>query len=154
MNKFSLLVFAFLFYSTISFGQINFVKAYLVDNENNRIDCLIKDTDWERNPQEFEYKRSENSDIEIGNLNSVKEFGIGVSSKFIRVETDIDRSITELAKLENGRNPIWNREIVFLKVILEGKASLFVYREMNFTFVQKGWHWLRSKLQKQEKEHE
>lgn len=133
MNKFSLLVFAFLFYSTISFGQINFVKAYLVDNENNRIDCLIKDTDWERNPQEFEYKRSENSDIEIGNLNSVKEFGIGVSSKFIRVETDIDRSITELAKLENGRNPIWNREIVFLKVILEGKASLFVYREMNFT---------------------
>ncbi|MFZ4464894.1 MAG: hypothetical protein ACOYN5_13685, partial [Bacteroidales bacterium] len=133
MNKFLFLLLSFLFCAVFSFGQINFVKAYLVDNENNRIDCLIKDTDWERNPQEFEYKRSENSDIEIGNLNSVKEFGIGVSSKFIRVETDIDRSITELAKLENGRNPIWNREIVFLKVILEGKASLFVYREMNFT---------------------
>jgi hypothetical protein len=133
MSRVSFLVFSFLFCSTVSFGQINFVKAYLIDNDDNRIDCLIKDTDWERNPREFEYKLTENDDIKIGNLNSVKEFLIGMSSKFIRVETDIDRSITELAKLENGRNPIWSREIVFLKVILEGKASLYVYREMNFT---------------------
>lgn len=133
MKKFSILFFVFLLYSTISIGQIDFVKAYFIDNENNRIDCLIKDNDWERIPKEFEYKLPDSEEVKIGNIHLVKEFGIGTISKFIRVETNIDRSQTELAKLETGRNPVWSRETVFLKVILEGKASLYVYREMNFT---------------------
>ncbi len=128
------LIFLILFINTTTFyGQINFEKGYLIDNENRKIECLIKNYDWEKNPNEFEYKLTENEDTKIGNLATVKEFGILGISKFIRVNIKIDRSPTDLSQLSGLRNPIWNQEQLFLKVLVQGKASLYSYMEQNFS---------------------
>ncbi|MCX6067453.1 MAG: branched-chain amino acid ABC transporter permease, partial [Chloroflexi bacterium] len=44
--------------------------------------------------------------------------------------------------------------LLFVIVMVFRPQGLLGYREMNFAFVQKGWQWLHSKLQKQEKKHE
>ena len=118
--------------STASYGQINFERGYLIDNENRKIECFIKNIDWENNPREFEYKLSDNDDIKKGNLSTVKEFGIIGVSKFIRVDTKIDRSPTSFSELSRLRDPIWHQEQLFLKVLVQGKASLYYYGERDF----------------------
>jgi hypothetical protein len=90
------------------------------------VECFIRNYEWEKNPGECEYKLTENGEIRKGNITSVKEFGIYGASKYIRVTTDIDRSTMELSDL---RNPIWHQEQLFLKVMVQGKASLYNYTD-------------------------
>jgi len=115
---------------TATYGQIRFDKGYLTDNENHKVECFMRNYEWEKNPAECEYKLTENGEIKKGNITSVKEFGIYGASKYIRVTTNIDRSSTDLSDL---RNPVWNEEQLFLKVIVQGKASLFNYTDEHST---------------------
>lgn len=118
--------------ATYSYGQIKFEKGYLIDNENHRIECLIKNYDWKNTPDELEYKLGDSDSIQKGTVLNVKEFGVSGISKFIMVDTRIDRSSEELNTLSSERKPIWSEEQLFLKVLIEGKASLYQYRLRNF----------------------
>lgn len=100
--------------TTYSYSQIKFEKGYLIDNENHRIECLIKNYDWKNNPVEFDYKLSVQDVLQKGNSFNVREFGIIGISKFIRVDTKIDRSSEELTTLSTQRNPDWSEERLFL----------------------------------------
>jgi len=128
----NLLIPVFLLTSSYGFGQINFENGYFIDNDNHKITCLIKNSDWRNSPMEFEYKPKDKDASKKADVTNVKEFGIYGYSKFIRAEVQIDRSPMELSSLSNSRNPIWSTEKLFLKVILEGKASLYSYNEKNF----------------------
>lgn len=130
--KIKLLLLLLVLTATHSYGQIKFEKGYLIDNENYKTDCLIKNYDWKNNPSELEYKLSENDKVKKSNLFSIKEFGIYGISKFIRFDTKIDRSSEELTTLSTQRNPVWSEERLFLKVLVEGKACLYQYRDRNF----------------------
>ncbi len=113
------------------YSQITYEKGYYIDNMNQKINCLIKNVDWKNNPTEFEYKLSENSEPKRANLESVKEFGINNISKYIRNTVDIDRSSEDLNKLSNYKKPIFKKEKLFLKVLVEGKSNLYQYVEGN-----------------------
>lgn len=117
--------------TTYSFAQITFEKGYYIDNNNNKISCLIKNLDWKNNPKDFEYKLSENDEPKLATLESVSEFGIDQASKYIRKTVDIDRSTNNLNNLEKGKNPKFVEEQLFLKVLIEGKANLYLYEEGN-----------------------
>jgi hypothetical protein len=129
--KINILLLILVLTATFSYGQIKFENGYLIDNENFKQECLIKNQDWWNNPSEFDYKVSGNDTVKKGNMFSVKEFGITHISKFIRVHTKIDRSSVEITTLSTMRNPEWSEERLFLKVLIEGKASLYQYRERN-----------------------
>jgi hypothetical protein len=108
-------------------GQVKFEKGYFINNENQRIECLIKNYDQKNNPTGIEYKTDENAESQKLTINSVKEFGIINDSKFMRAETNIDRSSNDLSKPSDKSNSEWSYEKVFLKVLVEGKASLFSF---------------------------
>lgn len=110
-------------------GQITYEKGYIIDNDNQKIECLIKNYDWKNNPKEIEFKTSETHEPQKAELASIKEFGILGYSKFIRVETNIDRSSNDITRLSTQRNPEWSKETFFLKVLVEGRASLFYYED-------------------------
>jgi len=129
-NKFILLV-GILLLSLTSFSQIEFEPGYLIDNNNQRIDCLIKNQDWKNNPNKIRYKTSENDEPEIASIEEIKEFGLNNQSKYIRAIVDIDRSSDELSKLTKERNPVFETETLFLKVLLEGESTLYSYTEGN-----------------------
>jgi hypothetical protein len=110
-----------------SFGQIKYEKGYFIDNNNQRIECLIKNYDWKNNPEEIEFIISDSSEKQRVGISSIKEFGITGSSRFVRADVKIDISPWEMAKLSKNRDPEWSHQRLFLKVLVEGKATLYYY---------------------------
>lgn len=127
--KVQILIFLVVILSLNCYSQISFEKGYYINNSNHRVDCLIKNVDWLNNPTEFEYKLLESSEQKTLTINSVKEFGILNISKYIRYRVNIDRSSEELDELSNIQNPVFEEEELFLKVLVEGKASLYLFED-------------------------
>lgn len=111
------------------FSQNNFVKGYFIDNSNNKVNCQIKNEDWLNNPKEFKYKTDLNSEVKTLTINKVKEFGVLNIFKFERHLVDIDRSSDRIEELDSDKNPIFNKETLFLKVLVEGSANLYFYED-------------------------
>lgn len=107
-----------------AWGQIDFEKGYWINNDGIRNDCLIKNSDWYSNPDRIWYKKTAESESTLMKVSEIKELGVG-EAKFIRVKVDIDTSSTRLSELSIRYNPEWKEETLFLRVLLEGKASLY-----------------------------
>lgn len=122
-----------LFLSIISFAQINFEKGYFINNQNDTVHCLIKNVEWHHSPSEFEYKKTENSSIEIGDIYSVKEFSIG-DVIYQRFEVDIDLSPQTINQLSFNKKPEFSKKILFLKLLIQGKANLYLYNQPNLVY--------------------
>jgi hypothetical protein len=116
---------------TQSFGQMRYEKGYFINNDNKRIECLIKNREWQNNPTEFSYKIGNSGKSEVGDVNSVKEFGIDKYFKFVGADVKIDRSVNPKTSISTEKDPIWKQEKLFLKVLEEGKANLYVYEGTN-----------------------
>ncbi|GAB2764001.1 tRNA modification GTPase [Salinimicrobium soli] len=126
MNKQLLfLLIAILSYNCYS--QISFEKGYFIDNEGNRHEVLIKNEDWRKNPEHFDYKTSEAAPVQTAGIESIEEFGVDNFSKFYRAKVEIDRSLDRMNKLSTQRQPDFKEEVLLLKVLLEGRASLYKY---------------------------
>ncbi len=122
-----LLLFTAIILINNAYAQISFEKGYFINNSNQRIDCLIKNIDWNNNPVDFEYKLSENATSQLVGINNIKEFGISGVSKYSKHVVQIDRSTDIVNELNDDRNPIFKKEQLLLNVLIEGKASLYVY---------------------------
>lgn len=126
MTKLTTLILFFLA-SNYLFAQITFKKGYVIDNQNKRIECLIKDNDWKNNPQFVNYQIDQNSEILKGNLETISEFGIYGKSTFKRANIDLDVSSDELSKMTFEKDPILEKKVVYLKILVDGEAKLYSY---------------------------
>ena len=95
------------------YSQISFEKGYFINNNEEKINCLIKTVDWNNNPSEIEYKLSEKDIVKTVTAEFVKEFSIDNNSKYITAKVNIDRSGNTLNKLNEKRNPIFNEVKIF-----------------------------------------
>ncbi len=111
------------------FSQKNFSKGYFIDNENRKIECFINDLSWKENPTSFEYKALETLEIQQKNISDVKEFGIHDLARYVRTEINIDRSFRDGETEINDRKPNYIGQTVFIEVLIDGPASLYVYKE-------------------------
>lgn len=111
------------------YAQIAFEKGYYINDNDLRIDCLIKNIDWKNNPTTFEYKLTEDAKVELEVLKNIKGFGFDDATKYIKAAVKIDRSSENINYLSKEKDPIFSQEILFLKVIIEGKASLYQYTD-------------------------
>ncbi|WP_196890335.1 tRNA modification GTPase [Aureivirga marina] len=129
-----------LFICTINmYGQITFKKGYFINNNGEKKECLIKDVDWKNSPINFEYKFTKKGKINTQSIENVKEFGGKDLSTCRRFEVEIDKSSDNLSYLDHKRNPRFHKETLFLKLIVEGKANLYVYTETGLVrfFIEK-----------------
>ena len=113
--------------ATATFGQMEFEKGYLITSDSQRKECLIKNEEWKNNPTEFTYKLSKSASPETGDLKSVKEFSITNTCKYVNANVKIDLQTKPAISAKNEVIPVWTRENLFLKVLLEGKANLYSY---------------------------
>ncbi|MBL7885715.1 MAG: hypothetical protein JNJ52_03120 [Flavobacterium sp.] len=129
MKSFKQIVIIFVFFKFISLAnaQVNFIKGYYIDNNNTKIECLIKNLDWKNNPKSFEYKMDESSTINTHDITNTKEFGIIDLFKYKRCKVNIDKISNDYTKLSNSSSPNYVEETLFLKYIVEGKISLLEY---------------------------
>lgn len=123
-----------LFILTFSFtnAQIIFEKGYFIDNAGKKTECFIKNLDWRNNPITFEYKIN-NQDTEslTGTISTIQEFGIDNISKYKRYKVNIEKSVDQISQMATDKNPIWKQETIYLKMLIEGDATLFFYTEGN-----------------------
>ena len=121
-------IFLMLLYISINcIGQIHFEEGYFIDTKNQKTACYIKNLDRRKNPSEFQYKLAEDGLTKEANIKEIKEFGILNSAKYIRADVDIDTSFSMLNNLSLTMSPLWKHKQLFLKVLVEGKASLYYY---------------------------
>lgn len=121
----------FLCMSVYSFAQISFEKGYYIDNSGQKTECYIKNVDWKNNPSEFQYRISETSENKTASINEVQTFGIYNAVKYERYTVSIDESLQTINELEASDQPNWKIRTLFLKVVVEGKASLYSYVDSN-----------------------
>ncbi len=113
------------------YAQISFEKGYYINNDEQKVECEIKNLDWKNNPKEFQFRISENTEQKKATIEFVKEFGIYNFSKYVRSNVNIDRSSKDLNNLSTDRKPIFKEEQLFLKVLIEGKSNLYQYEDRN-----------------------
>ncbi|MFA0962324.1 hypothetical protein AB9P05_10985 [Roseivirga sp. BDSF3-8] len=141
MKKINLLATCFmLLFSPSVFGQITFEPGYLITEEGTRKEVLIRNADWKDNPDRFTYRETENGETQTATLQEVKEFGIGESEVFRRFTVDVDMSSDEVEKMSKSMNPEYERVTTFLRLLVEGQASLYQYESGNTRrfFMQQG----------------
>lgn len=126
----SLLAFSMLL-SFTAFSQIKFESGYFINNDGQKTECLIRNADWKNSPVAFEYKLGQDTLVHKGTLETVSEFGINGVSKFIRAKVNIDRSSDNIPYMSSEKNPVFKEELLYLKVLIEGGASLYQYTDGN-----------------------
>lgn len=133
MRYFLLLFISLLFLVMNSYGQVKFEPGYIFDLEGNKTTCLIKNVDWKNNPTAIEYKIDAEAKPVTATLDEISVFEISGLSKYVRAMVDIDRSSDQFSKLSAQRQPEFTKEVLFLKTLIEGEASLYCYEEGNLT---------------------
>lgn len=129
--KLKLLLITVLLSGLNAFSQTNFESGYLIKTNGTKVGCLIKNEDWKGSPTSFDYKLDQNGEIKTGTLSNVIEFGSAQSFKYIRATVNIDQSTDNVNDLTDVRNPIMKEETIFLKTLIEGKASLYYTENEN-----------------------
>lgn len=124
-NYFLLIV---LFMGINLYSQIEFEKGYFINNSGDKVDCLIKNSDWNFNPEDFKYKLTETAEIKDGSIAEIREFKVG-EFYFIRRQVDLDMSSDVVSDLSGQRAPEFQKQIVFLRLMVDGKADLFSFQK-------------------------
>lgn len=116
-----------------AYSQILFEKGYYINNTGEKIEGLIKNIDWKNSPLDIEFKLSEETESKNITINDISEFGIYNICKYKRYTIDIDRSSEFINNISLVKNPEFKEETLFLKVLIEGKASLLQYSYQSLT---------------------
>lgn len=117
-------------FPTLAFGQTGFEKGLIILENNDKIECVIKNYNWVKPPKQLEYSVSDSGMVQSIDISAIKSFEIENSVKYIQVTTSIDRSSAEFSYISIDKNPFWSVEKLLLKVIVEGEASLYYYQDL------------------------
>ncbi|HEV3414752.1 MAG TPA: hypothetical protein VG101_19875 [Puia sp.] len=118
--------------TVVAHAQVDFQPGYYIRNDGTKISCLIKDYGWRNNPKNIVCKNSPDAEPTTIDQESIIEFGVG-NAKYQRFEVDVDTSAQGIEDLSKSPVPEYRHETAFLKLLVEGKASLYVYRRKEMT---------------------
>lgn len=108
------------------FSQINYKNGYYIDNSRVKHDCLIKNIEWKKSPNIIYYKTHADSESFEKNISELIEFGIYNETKFIKAKIKIELSSDMINNLEHDRNPKITEKEEFVRVLIDGKYSLYI----------------------------
>lgn len=115
-------------------AQIRFENGYYIDNNEQKIEGLIEDKGWIKPPEEIRYKSSENAEVKTLDAEEISEFSINEGTKYIAQTAKIDTSYFKGVRiLDESAEPKYEEKRRFLKVLVEGQASLLEYFNGNYT---------------------
>lgn len=115
----------FLLSSFFLYAQVSFTPGYFIDSQQKRQECLIEYKEWKNNPTSFRYKTSNDGEVQQVNIRDLQEFGIDNFSKYIIYRGKMDWSSENPSTLDATNQFNLEQDTVALKVILEGKATLY-----------------------------
>jgi len=128
----------FILFCHCLFSQVRFEKAYIINEEGEKIDCLIKNKDWNFCPSKIQCKFEKDGEIVEFQASDILEFGFANKSNYKSRTVQIDQSASRVEFFSTQRSPEFVEQHVFLRTIVEGNYSLYEYASSAFTryFVQ------------------
>lgn len=117
-----------LWFCLTSQAQVQFEKGYYIDNAGVKHNVLILNSDPKNNPTSIKFKDNPNSEVKTATIEEIREFQVS-NDYFIRSTVNIDRTKDDIKSLKRSPEPSFKRETLFLKLLLDGKADLFVYND-------------------------
>ncbi|UMY65479.1 MULTISPECIES: hypothetical protein [unclassified Flavobacterium] len=122
------------------YAQVRYEPGYFIDNNGKRTDCLVRDIGWFYSPKKMDYKLTETDESKTIGMEELRAFSVGVT-KFERYTVDIDVSGSSAQTLSTEKQPKWEKQTVFLKVVIEGETTLYSYTTSStqrFFYAKKG----------------
>ena len=120
------LLFTFLLVSLNLFSQNTWENGKIEFEDGTTLECQIKNENWFDNPESIKYK-NQNGVESTADLNSLKSFEILNTMKYIKASVDVETSSSKLSELTTTREAFFEKKVVLLKKLIDGKADLFVY---------------------------
>lgn len=120
--------YAFLFVLSLTIAQAQsvFEKGYFIDKSGTKTEGYIKFEDW--NAHRFiTYMMGVKDTPRVRPVSEIKEIVIGESYKLIHRPVNIDISGDNDSLLSFEEKPEWINQELFLRVLLEGKISLYAF---------------------------
>ncbi|MXN92640.1 hypothetical protein GR160_15535 [Flavobacterium sp. Sd200] len=103
--------------SMVATAQVTFMKGNFVNSQNVKVECLIKNYDWNNYPSEIEYKLNDSDVVEKIYTAQLQSFYIYETSHFYK-KYDVP------AIPQQPGDFILKSGLQLLKVLVEGKISL------------------------------
>lgn len=114
--------------ASLTFGQEKFMESQIVFKNGETKSGYILYKDWHNAPEEITFKSSLENQEELISLKSeVSAFEILNTVKYIYATIQFDKSSSKVSELSFVRNPEYIEKSGFLKVMVEGKASLYSF---------------------------
>ncbi|MXN92639.1 hypothetical protein GR160_15530 [Flavobacterium sp. Sd200] len=114
--KNALFVFCF-FFSVSLTAQVTFMKGNFVNSQNVKVECLIKNYDWNNYPSEIEYKLNDSEVVEKIYTAQLQSFYIYETPHYYK-----KYDVASIPQQPGGYS--LKSGLQLLKVLLEGKVSL------------------------------
>ena len=128
----SRLIFAFFILAiTAVQSQILFEEGYIIENNGNKINCLIRNVDWKNNPTRFRYKLTDAGTTQTIDITQANEVGIIGKTIFKKFRVAIDKRSYLTSSLNLDREPEFHEELLFLRLLVDGEAKLYMYENGN-----------------------
>ncbi len=121
-------------------GQSNFIDAEVILIDGTKLKGLINDKGWYKSPKFIEFKESNESETQKYKPSEVKSFKIS-ESYFLSVDREIVKTYMKVNKSIIIPSPEYIKRHIFYKVLIEGRISLYHYRDENSRdhfFIKKG----------------
>jgi len=130
--RLQLLLFFLIVCCNINIAQAKFLPGTIYTNDRDKIDCLIKYDKNASNPGFLRYKLNGENKLRIIQKNAIKQFEITDVAKFQAYEVLIDRSSDATNSLSTSNEPTFSKELLLLKVVVDGSTKLYSYKQGNF----------------------
>ncbi|MDF1694484.1 MAG: hypothetical protein P1U56_01540 [Saprospiraceae bacterium] len=121
-----------LYFITPNFSQAKFESGYFINSDGEKLNCLIKNNDWKDNPERIEFKLDSVGAIQSVSTNAISEFSIYNTCKYQKHTVIIDKSNEVKKDRYDLKQTDYQEETILLKVLVEGKATLYVFENSNF----------------------
>jgi hypothetical protein len=119
---------AFFFVASLTaYAQVVYQDAYIINENGEKITCLIKNLDWLSNPDKIQYKLSADGEVIEGLPSALKEFRVEGFPRYISATVDVDMSSVNFHDLSDNRNPMWEKKTIFLREVVPGKFGLYAW---------------------------
>lgn len=113
--------------SGIVSAQENYQKGYYIDQADEKIEGWINNQQWRYSPQKILFKSSENAAPRELTPDIAKVVHIEGQARYLGGSVMIDYSSDDLRKITHFKEARLERKSLFLRTLIEGKASLYEY---------------------------
>ena len=110
----------------ISFIYAQSKSGYYITNNGQRVNGVFLDADY-LDASTLKFKSVSDESFKSLDVAAIKEFGIGENIKAVKFTVQVDVSDAGQNQASVNKDAIWEKQTLFLNVVVEGDASLYLY---------------------------